>query len=933
MGVLFRELLTLYGAFAAGQPSPLPELPLQYADYAVWQREKLSGPELQAQLGYWRERLAGHPPALELPLDRPRPPVQTFRGASVALELSAEVSERLKALSQAEHASPFMVLLAAFKLLLSRLAGQEDVLVGVPIAGRSRSELEGLIGFFLNTLVLRTDLSGSPAFRPLLRQVRETALGAYGHQDVPFERLLGDLQPERDLSRTPLFQVFFNMLNFPRRQTELPGGISVEPLGWGDAEAKFDITVYAAEAEDGRFGFNLVYNADLFDRSRMEELARQYALVLEQVADRPDEAIGTVSLRTAEAAALLPDPQEPLGSEWIGAVHDLFLARARQHPERIAVEDAEGSWTYDELAEKVERLAAALQSAGVGRGDRVAIYAHRSAPVAWAVLATLRAGGVFVMLDPAYPAPRLAEMLRLAEPRAFIALEAAGEVSVETGSVARLTLPCGLETLPERAEPVEVGPDDIAYIAFTSGSTGVPKGILGRHGPLTHFLPWQCERFALGQEDRYSLLSGLAHDPLQRDLFTPLCTGGAVCVPTMEEIATPGRLAAWMAERRVTVAHLTPAMGQILTETGATQVDSLRRVLLVGDVLTRLDVDRLHRIAPQAQVVNLYGSTETQRAVAYHAVDEAVPSDRSDSLSVLPLGRGMKDVQLLVVNSSGALAGVGEVGEIQVRSPHLAAGYLGDPELTREKFQRQRYRTGDLGRYLPNGEVAFAGRADLQVKIRGFRIELGEIEATLGRLPGVREAVVIARQDGAAERRLVAYVVPDPEAKPAVEELREELRRQLPAYMVPSAFVLLDRLPVTPNNKVDRRALPAPELEVAAAYVEPQSELEQTLAGVWAEMLGIEKVGVTQNFFDLGGHSLLLVRLHARLQEALGRELTLVELFNYPNVRALAEHLGRSVAAAPAAQPQDRAKKQIEAARRQKELARARRGGNRGEGN
>ncbi|HVR99815.1 MAG TPA: amino acid adenylation domain-containing protein [Thermoanaerobaculia bacterium] len=973
ISVLIRELTSLYRAFAGGQPSPLPELPLQYADFSRWQRERLSGPALEAHLAYWRKQLAGSPPSLDLPLDRPRPAVQTFRGSTVFLDLDAGLASALRALSVSQRASLFMVLLAAFKLLLQRMSGQEDIVVGAPVAGRDRRDFESLIGFFLNTLTLRTDLSGRPSFRELVRRERSTVLGAFSHQDVPFEKLLADVQPERDLSRTPLFQVFFNMLNFPWTGAELPGGVTVESLNRTDVEAKFDVTVYVTEA-GSELQLSFVYNADLFDRVRIEEMARQYRSVLAQAAAAPDVPIDRISLLTPEAVALLPDPTAPLGGEWHGAVHELFAARARRHPERPALIDAEGTWTYGELAEAVDRLAARLREGGVSSGDRVAIYAHRSAPVVWAVLATLEAGAAFVLLDPAYPAARLAEMIRMAAPRACLEVAAAGPVPPELEPLlpaCRLSLPGGgpegartlLAGLPPAGPPVAVGPDDVAYVAFTSGSTGAPKGILGRHGPLSHFLPWQYETFGLGETDRYSMLSGLAHDPLQRDMFTPLSTGGTLCIPTVEEIATPGRLAVWMARQEVTVAHLTLAMGQILTEPGpggpggeTAQIPTLRYTLLVGDVLTRLDVDRIRRIAPRVTVVNLYGSTETQRAVGFHVVAEG-GVDEGRARQVLPLGRGMRDVQLLVVSGTDAptLAGVGEVGEIWVRSPHLAQGYLEDETLTAERFRTNPftshstgrlgdrvYRTGDLGRYLPDGQAVFAGRADQQVKIRGFRIELGEIEATLGRLPGVREAVVLARQDSPdpGARRLVAYVVPDPEwpadaADAAdIEALRDALRERLPAYMVPAAFVRLDRLPVTPNGKVDRRALPAPEgldADLGAAYVEPESDLEQTIAGVWREVLGLEKVGVRHNFFDLGGHSLLLVRLHARLQEALGRELSLIELFNYPNVRALAEHLGRKAAEASTSgapnldAAKDRAQKQIEAARRQKELAKARR--------
>ncbi|HSF41682.1 MAG TPA: amino acid adenylation domain-containing protein, partial [Thermoanaerobaculia bacterium] len=921
--LLFRELAAGYAG------APLPELPVQYADYAAWQRERLSGETLERQLAFWRERLGDRPPPLDLPLDRPRPAIQTFRGAAVAAVLPRDLSERLQALSVAESASLFMVLLAGFELLLNRQSGQDDVVVGTPVAGRLRPEVEDLIGFFLNTLVLRTGLSGRPTFRELVRRVRETALSAFAHQDVPFERLLQEIQPERDLSRTPLFQVFFNMLNLPLAEARLPSGLAIEPLGTGAGDAKFDLTVYAAQGEEG-IGFNLVYNADLFDEARMEELLRQYRALLAQAAERPDAPMDAISLVTPEAVLLLPDPRAPLGDAWRGAVHTLFAERARRHPERPAVTDPEGTTAYGELAFAVRRLAARLRESGVEKGDRVAIWAHRSAPIAWAVLATLEAGGAFVMLDPAYPAPRIVEMLQLAAPRAFLAVAAAGDPPpeveawlAEAGLACRVTLPGGgprgarelVASLPPPVPPVEMGPDDLAYVAFTSGSTGTPKGILGRHGPLSHFLPWQAERFGLGAGDRYSLLSGLAHDPLQRDLFTPLCLGGSLAAPSFEEIAAPGRLAAWMAREGITVAHLTPALGQLLTEPpgrGAepATIPSLRWVLLVGDVLTRLDVDRIRRIAPNVTCVNLYGSTETQRAVAYHVVETGgAAADRVRQ--VLPLGRGMEDVQLLVVRpgEEPGLAGVGEVGEIWVRSPHLAAGYLGDPELTGDRFRTNPwtgapgdrvYRTGDLGRYLPDGEVAFAGRVDQQVKIRGFRIEPGEIEAALGRLPGVREAVVIARQDGAdpADRRLVAYVVPDPASPLGAEALREALRARLPAYMVPAAFVFLEKLPVTPNRKVDRRALPAPgEAAVATGFAEPGSGLERAVAGVWREVLGRARVGLHDNFFDLGGHSLLGTSLLGRLQGLFGVELPLRALFEEPTVAGFVRRIEEALRA------------------------------------
>ncbi len=939
-GVMNGELIALYQAFHAGKPSPLPPLAIQYGDFAYWQRSWLRGEALEAQLSYWRDKLGGHLAPLELATDRPRPPVQTFRGGSLSLDLPGALGQALRRLSREQAGSLFMTLLAAFQTLLARLSGQDDIVVGSPVAGRRHLETEGLIGFFLNTLALRTDLAGNPSFRELLVRVRETTLGAFTHQDIPFEALLAELKPERDLSRTPVFQVFFNMLNFPAGAERLPD-LEVEAGPAPEAESKFDLTFYVVEmGEEVRF--NLVYNADLFDAPRMEEMLRQYRAVLEWAARHPDAWIQGVSLLTLKAAAVLPNPTQPLSAEWNGAVHELFLAAARRHPERPAVVDPEGSWTYGELAGAAGRLAAHLRAAGVAPGDRVAIWAHRSAPIAWAVLGTLAAGGAFVMLDPAYPPARLVEILRLAEPRAWLELAAAGTPPPEVEELlagweaegrllGRTALPGGgpegaaglLAALPASGEPVATGPDDLAFVAFTSGSTGVPKGILGRHGPLSHFLPWQRERFGLSEADRYSLLSGLAHDPLQRDLFTALCTGATLYAPDPEEIFIPGRLAAWAARQGITVAHLTPALGQVLTEppgdgTAAAPVPSLRYVFLVGDVLTRLDVDRLRRLAPGVTCVNLYGSTETQRAVGYHVVDAEAGGAGQRSRQVLPLGRGMEDVQILVVNTAvnnaERLAGIGEVGEIWMRSPHLARGYLGDEALTRERFRDNPftgdewdrvYRTGDLGRYLPNGEAVFAGRADQQVKIRGFRIEPGEIQATIGRLEGVRESVVVVREER-GERYLAAYVVPEPGAAPDLAaRLRPFLAARLPDYMVPAAFVELPALPLTPNGKIDRRALPVPQRQ-GAGTAAPRGPVEERLAALWADLLRLESVGAHDNFFELGGHSLLATQLVSRVRGAFRVELPLRVIFEAPTVADLAawiERAGRSAGGAAVAPP------------------------------
>ena len=747
--VFSREFAALYKAFVDGKPNPLSPLPIQYADFASWQREWLQGERLDTQLAYWKRQLGGELPQLENLLDKPRPPVQTHQSGRANLELSDGLSQALRQLSQQEDATLFMVLLAAFKLLLHRHTGLEDIIVGSPIAGRSRGETENLIGFFLNTLVLRTDLSGNPSFRELIQRVKRVAMDAYSHQDIPFEKLLVELQPERDLSRTPLFQIFFNMLNLESGQQQLPG-LTAEVLEAPEIGSKFDLTIYLAE-RDETIHMTAVYNSEIFTIERIGELLSQYSYILSQIITDPDKKLTAYSLVTQKAAAVLPDPRQPLDARWHGAVHTQFSRNANQFPDHVALVDRSGRWTYQELEAYTNKLAHFLQDQRLEPQRAVAVYGYRSAALVWAVLGILKAGGAFLILDPAYPVARQLDYLQIANPQGIIQLEAAGRLPAEletwvgnASGTCRLTLPDDspsnlkhvLNDYPINDPDLPIGPDDLAYIAFTSGSTGKPKGVMGRHGPLSHFLPWQCEIFNLSRADHFSMLSGLSHDPLQRDIFTALWAGASVHIPNPEKIGDPGWLSQWMRQEEITFSHFTPAMAQMLAESASREVASerklptLRYAFFVGDKLTRHDVNQLGRLAPNVTCVNSYGSTETQRAVGYLMVDPGKISHTSDNgqsgKAVIPVGRGMKDVQLLVLTSTQQLAGVGELGEIHVRSPHLAKGYLGDNSLTHERFITnpftnipgdRLYKSGDLGRFLPDGKVEFMGRKDTQVKI------------------------------------------------------------------------------------------------------------------------------------------------------------------------------------------------------------------------
>ncbi len=916
-GILLQELSTLYAGLVADEHPQLPDLPVQYADFAIWQQEWLSGETLANQLDYWREQLTGAPPFLELPTDFPRPNQQTFRGGREVLVLSESLTTELNALSRRENATLFMTLLSAFQILLRRLAGQEDIVVGTPIAGRNRAEIENLIGFFINNLVIRTGVADDLTFRELLTQVRAQALGAYAHQDLPFEKLLEELKPERDLSRTPLFQVFFNMLNVELYQLDL-AGLQVERLSRTDRESKFDLTLYAREEND-RIHLRLIYNADLFTAVRMAELLRQFQTLLNQIIRQPNHKLADYQLVTKTAQKLLPNPQKPLPETWSGAVHTLVSKQAQTVPEKMALSDAQATWTYAELEARSNQLVHYLHAHDIGSGDVVAIYADRAASLVWSVLGILKAGAAFLILDPAYPAERLRQYLGEAQPKGWIQLETAvsppptiTEWLDQADLACQITLPPGPKAVPAAIEQqlttlpnIPVDPDDLAYLIFTSGTTGQPKGILGRHRPLAQFFPWQIETFALKAEDRFTMLSGLAHDPLLRDIFTPLLAGATLFIPTQEEMLQPGHLARWLVKHAITVMHLTPALGQVMAMTTAAQttvtLPTVRYAFFGGDRLTQQDVHTLKALANDVTCVNFYGTTETPQAMAYHiASPDAATEETTDNL--VPIGQGIADVQLLVLNAQRRLAGIGELGEIYIRTPYLAQGYLHNTSLTSERFIASPltgnlddiwYRTGDLGRYTPTGTVMFYGRADRQVKIRGFRVELPEIEAALGQIDGVVNSVVNAPADSVGNVQLVAYLVMAAAERPfSPIDLRTELGKTLPTYMLPAAFVQLEQLPLTPNGKIDNAQLPLPDQAAMldrTRYAPPTDALENQLVNIWEKVLDVRPIGIHDNYFEIGGQSLQTIALFAQIEKVFQTRIPLATIFQAPTIAKLAE--------------------------------------------
>ncbi|MEJ1929745.1 amino acid adenylation domain-containing protein [Nostoc sp. NIES-2111] len=909
MGVFIQELAALYNAYSQGQPSlrdatrsllpqrgtPLAPLPIQYADFAIWQRQWLQGDVLQNQLSYWQQQLKDAPTLLSLPTDRPRGAVQTYHGAYQELALSKELSLALKQLSQKESVTLFMTLLAAFQILLWRYSGQDDICIGTPIANRNRAEIESLIGFFINTLVLRTRLDGNPSFRELLSRVREVALGAYAHQDLPFEMLVEALQPERNLSHNPIFQVWFNLQNLAQNELEL-FGLSVEPILVSEAASKFDLSLYVAEQEQGTT-LQLLYNADLFTCERMVEMLQQYHHLLNQIVVEPDNNIASYSLVTPQARFLLPDPTAAIPQREYELVTTTFTSWVNSTPELSAVRQGDRTWNYKELGNKSQALARVMLNHGIAKGDVVAVYGTPSFGLIASAIAVLLSGGVLLTFDPQLPGERQQLMLQQAQAKYLLYIDNQHQEDQETWqslTVIYVNKDTGLAINSlERSHitPLpEISGDDAAYIFFTSGTTGVPKGVLGCHKGLAHFISWQRQTFGINQQDRIAQLTGLSFDVVLRDIFLPLTSGATLCLPAPEDKLEPTKILRYIEREQISVLHTVPSLAQswLASVPSDVSLHNLRWLFLAGEPLKETLVLQWRDAFPQAgEIVNLYGPTETTLAKCYYQV----PSEPRPG--VQPVGQTLPETQALVLGANHQLCGIGEPGEIVLRTPFRSLGYINNPEEMRSRFVSNHFRndagdllyyTGDRGRYLPDGTLEILGRQDYQVKIRGVRIELGEIEAVLAQHPSVHQTIVTA-----SEERLVAYIIPTQESAPTIREICRFLSTKLPQYMVPSSFVFLDKLPLTTNGKVDRRALPTPaNVNNLDTFVEPRNQLELQLVQIWSKILKVDKVGVQDNFFDLGGHSLLAPYLMAQIKQQFGKDVSLTSLFQNPTIEQLA---------------------------------------------
>ncbi len=886
LGVFQRELTELYASYLLKSKSALPDLPVQYADYAVWQRNWLQGEMLQTQLDYWKGKLKGSLPVLELPTDRPRPSVQTHNGSAASLLISADLTEKLNSLSRREGVTLFITLMSAFQTLLLRYTGQEDLLVGTPIANRNRPEIEGLIGFFVNTLVMRNDLSVNPSFIDLLKRVQDTALGAHAHQDMPFEKLVQEVNPERDLSRSPILQVLFSFLNTPTQPVVFPAleVIRVKPEG---GASKVDLSLYAIEVPEG-ISCTFEYNTDLFNANRIQRMLQHLQVLLESIIRDPGQRLSDLAILTAEERRQLVVECNQTRVDFPDQItlHELFEEQAQRTPNAVAVEFEGAQLSYSEFNARTNQLARHLKSQGVGPNTLVGLFHERSLNMMVALLGILKAGGAYVPLDPSFPEDRLSYMVENSGMRVLITQSSLdGMLPVRPQSVVRIDsdwkqiakLDAGRLTESKSA------PSNLAYVMYTSGSTGKPKGVEIEHSAIVNLLlSMQCEP-GFKAADTMLAVTTLSFDIAALELYLPLISGGRVVIASREDTHDPVRLMQRMEDSQCTVMQATPTTWRAMIHAGWSGSPNLK-VLCGGEAFPPDLVEKLKSRC--GELWNMYGPTETTVWSTICKIDSA-----NDPISI---GKPIANTDVFVLDANLNPQPVGVTGELYIGGAGVARGYLNRAKLTSERFvaspfkpNARLYRTGDLARWLPDFRLECLGRADNQVKIRGFRIELDEVEAILTSHPGVRQCAVVASEESSGNKKLVAYYEVELNEQPAVSDLRGHMKNKLPDYMIPTSWMVLPAMPLTPNGKVDRKALPRVEQQLfpeSGSHVSPRTETEKTLARVWEEVLGAREVGVHDDFFELGGHSLLAVNLINETERIFAIRFPLLSLFHAPTI-------------------------------------------------
>ncbi|WP_193197108.1 non-ribosomal peptide synthetase [Nostoc sp. MG11] len=894
-GVFLRELSTLYAAFSTNQLSPLPEIPIQYADFTIWQRDRIQGEFLATNLNYWKQQLSGDLSVLQLPTDRPRPTVTTFAGAKQYFTLSTALTDALRQLSQREDATLFMSLLAAFNILLYRYTDQEDILIGSPIANRNRAELEGMLGLFVNTLVLRNNLSGNPSFREILHRVREVTLDAYAHQDLPFEILVEKLQPERDLSRNPLYEVMFVLQNTPKSVQEV-SGLTLRALEFDSGTAQLDVFLSMFESQEGLTGC-LEYNTDIFDSITITRFINNYQTLLENIVANPEQCICELSLlTTSEQEQLLFKFNQTRVDYQDVSLHQLFEQQVELTPDFLALISQSEKITYRQLNHQVNQLAHYLQKQGVTKETLVALCLERSVNMVVGILAILKAGGAYIPLDPSYPVERLNFMLSDSQASVLISHQVILEkLSLSSAKIVCLDIHKDEIAQESPENPINISSsDNLAYIIYTSGSTGTPKGVLGTHRGTVNGLHWLWKTYPFTPGEVCCQKTAISFVDSIWEIFAPLLQGIPTVIISNATILDPQLFIEALAHHKVTRIILVPSLLRLLLDNYHHLVKKLLHLKLwitSGEALSVKLAKTFQKLIPFAKLINLYGSSEVSANATYY--DTSLLQNQANSV---PIGRPIDNTQVYVLNRNLQPTPVGVVGELYIGGDGLARGYLHRLELTQKRFidnplipQTKLYKTGDLVRYLNDGNLEYLGRNDEQVKIRGFRVELHEIATVITQYPDVQESIVIAVNDVQENQSLIAYVVT--EKHDIATQLLLSLQQKLPNYMLPSAIVVLDELPLTPNGKVDKRFLPTDELirpNTTKSLIAPRNFTELSLVKLWEKLLNISPVGVTDNFFNLGGHSFLAVRLMAQIQDKFGHNLTLSTLFESPTIEKLA---------------------------------------------
>ncbi len=900
-GIFVHEIMQLYSAFVQGQQPQLPPLAVQYADFAAWQRKWFKGKTMDDQIAYWKQALQGIPPVLELPLDKPRPAYQTYNGDFKTFTVTNETTEGLKNLSRHQDVTMFMTLLSAYYVLLHRHAGQDDICVGSPIANRNRKETEPMIGFFVNTLVLRGALHGNPTFNELLQRTKESTLGAYAHQDLPFETLVEELQPERDMSHSPLFQAMFVLNNAPMEKLELPG-LELSVVEIENKTSKFDLILNVLEDENG-LQCKIEYNTDLFEAATIERMSRHYQILLGNIVESPDQPIGRLSILDDSEKKQLRAWSEPerFYNESQSVV-DMLIKQAQATPEAPALRVLDETLSYDALHTQSNRLANLLLQKGLKHGDKVGVFADRSAQVIVSFLAVLKAGGVYLPLDPSYPSERLEYMLEDSGAAFLLTLSHLKEIlpGNQRQTIVLDELAESLTSVSADTPKISLAAEDTAYVIYTSGSTGQPKGVEISHEAIANHCVDMASYYQLTPDDNVLQFAALNFDASIEQILPPLISGATVCMRE-NEIWDSHQLSQKITEYDLTVINPPTAYWAQMAETWAEQPEMipenrLRLVIVGGDVLQPQALQNWYKTPlKHIRLINAYGPTEAVITATTYEVPEGFNGYR------VPIGRPRANRRMYVVDPYGNPAPINVPGELLIGGNALAKGYLGRPELTEEKFipnlfanGERMYKTGDRVRFLPDGSLDFMGRIDFQVKIRGFRIELGEIENAIQNIPDIRRAVVKAFDTPQGIKALAAYVTTVDNIKIDSSSIRSFLEEYLPDYMIPALFIQLEEMPLDPSGKINRRLLPEADLskiEVKTEYVAPRTPTEEKLCDMMKEVLQVERVGIKDSFFDLGGHSMMATQVVSRIREAFDVELSLRVLFENPTAEGIARAL------------------------------------------